>query len=126
MRTAMRKIMAVFDELDKAIAVQRMRKGRLAKAAKGRHAVGVYPFGYQAGGEGRERDAVPDQAEQAVVDRIMALRSDGMSYRGIILVLEAEGLAPRSAARWSASTVRKIAQRGKAPAAGTVGPGHGE
>lgn len=111
MRTAMRQMMGVFVQLDKSLAVQRMRKGRLAKAAAGRHAVGRYPFGYQAGGEGSDRDAVPQPAEQAAAARIVALRAEGRSYRGIIGVLEAEGIAPRTAGHWSPSTVRKIVLR---------------
>jgi len=111
MRTAMRKIMAVFDELDKAVAVQRMRKGRLAKAAAGKHAVGVYPYGYRAGGEGRDRDAVPDEAEQRAVDVIGRMRREGRSYREITAALERDGIPPRSGRRWYPSTVRKIALR---------------
>lgn len=111
MRTAMRKIMAVFDELDKAIAVQRMRKGRLAKAAEGRHAVGVYRYGYKAGGEGRDRDAVPDEDEQRAVDLIGRMRRDGRSYREIAAALAEQGCRPRSGRQWYPSTVRKIALR---------------
>ena len=111
MRTAMRKIMAVFDELDKAVAVQRMRKGRLAKAAAGKHAVGTYPYGYRAGGEGRDRDAVPDAAEQQAVAVVGRMRREGRSYREITAALEAAGIAPRSGRRWYPSTVRKIALR---------------
>jgi DNA invertase Pin-like site-specific DNA recombinase len=110
MRTAMRKIMAVFDELDKAVAVQRMRKGREAKAAEGRHAVGVYPYGYKAGGEGH-RDAVPDEAEQQAVELVGRMRREGRSYREITAVLEGHGIPPRSGRRWYPSTVRKIALR---------------
>lgn len=111
MRTAMRKIMGVFDELDKAVNVQRMRKGRQAKAAAGKHAVGVYPFGTRAGGEGRERDAIPDEAEQRAAARIRELRAEGRSYRTIIATIEAEGIMPRTAEHWSASTIRKIVLR---------------
>jgi DNA invertase Pin-like site-specific DNA recombinase len=111
MRTAMRKIMAVFDELDKAVAVKRMRDGRKATAAVGRHAVGAYPFGYRAGGEGRDRDAVSDPQEQRAVARILELHAAGQSYRQIITVIESEGITPRNAERWSPSTVRKIVLR---------------
>ncbi len=114
MRTAMRQMMAVFAQLDKALAVQRMRSGRLAKAAAGKHAVGVYPFGTKAGGEGRERDAVPDEAELRAAARISELRASGQSYRQIIATIEAEGIMPRTAAHWSPSTIRKIALRAQA------------
>jgi DNA invertase Pin-like site-specific DNA recombinase len=111
MRTAMRQMMGVFAQLDKALAVQRMRNGRLAKAAAGKHAVGVYPFGTRAGGEGRERDAVPDEAELRAAARISELRASGRSYRSIITAIEAEGIMPRTAEHWSPSTIRKIALR---------------
>jgi DNA invertase Pin-like site-specific DNA recombinase len=99
-------------DIGEALAVQRMRNGRLAKAAAGKHAVGVYPFGTRAGGEGRERDAVPDEAEIRAAARIRELHQAGQSYRAIIATIEAEGIMPRTAAHWSPSTVRKIALRG--------------
>ena len=111
MRTAMRQMVGVFAQLDKSLAVKRMRDGRLAKAAAGKHSVGVYPFGSTGGGEGRDRDAVPVDGEQATVARIVALRGEGLSYRRVIAVLESEGHAPRMAGRWSPSVVRTIALR---------------
>ena len=113
MRTAMRQMMGVFAQLDKSLAVQRMRNGRLAKAAAGKHSVGVYPYGYKAGGEGRERDAVPDPAEQRALRIIWHLHHnrDDVSYRQIARSLDGLGVRPRSGARWYASTVRKIALR---------------
>ncbi len=48
MRTAVRQVMGVFAELDRKMIAKRPRKGRLAKAAAGRKAVGDYPFGYAA------------------------------------------------------------------------------
>jgi DNA invertase Pin-like site-specific DNA recombinase len=111
MRTAMRKMAAVFAELDRALAVKRMRDGKRVKAAQGRHASGRYRYGYQGGGKGRDRDAVPVEQEQQAVARICALRRDGKSYRQIITALEAEGIRPRQAASWAPSTVRKIARR---------------
>jgi DNA invertase Pin-like site-specific DNA recombinase len=111
MRTAMRQMVGVFAQLDKSLAVKRMRDGRLAKAATGRHSVGVYAFGSTGGGEGRDRDAVPVDGEVATVERIVELRGEGLSFRKIISQLEAEGFAPRMAEHWSPSTVRTIALR---------------
>jgi Recombinase len=42
--------------------------------------------------------------------RIAELRTAGQSYRQIAATLDAEGLAPRRAARWSAMSVRNIAE----------------
>ena len=107
MRTAMRQMVGVFAELDKGMTVKRLRDGRAAKAAAGRHASGVYPFGYR----GEDKEAVPDEAEQRAIRRITALRRAGASYRVIAATLDDEGLPPRRAERWSAMAVRKIARR---------------
>jgi DNA invertase Pin-like site-specific DNA recombinase len=111
MRTAMRQMAGVFGQLDRALVVKKLRDGRKAKAAAGRHAVGDYRYGTQGQGDGKMRDAVPNPAEQAVVSRIVELRQEGASYRVIAETLDAEGLRPRRAARWSAMSVRNIAER---------------
>lgn len=111
MRTAIRQVVGVFAQLDRAMVSKRLRDGRRAKAATGRKAVGTYAFGYRASGKGRERDAGPDEAEQPVVARIVELRRAGTSYRAIALTLDGEGLRPRRAQSWSAPAVRNIASR---------------
>jgi Recombinase len=45
------------------------------------------------------------------VARIIELRAGGMTYRGIAATLDAEGHRPRRAQRWSAMSVRAVAQR---------------
>ena len=111
MRTAMRQMVGVFAELDRRTLTKRLRDGRAAKKAEGKHAVGEYAFGYRGEGEGRSRDAAPDPAEQATVARIVELRGAGESYRSIAATLDAEGLRPRRAASWSPMTVRAAWQR---------------
>jgi DNA invertase Pin-like site-specific DNA recombinase len=111
MRTAMRQMRGVFAQLDRGQVVKRMRDGRRAKAAMGRKSVGAYAFGYRGHGAGRERDAVPDPIEQVVVNRIIALRRDAMSYRAIAATLDGEGHRPRRAQAWSAMAVRAVVQR---------------
>jgi DNA invertase Pin-like site-specific DNA recombinase len=111
MRTAIRQVLGVFAQLDRASVVKRLRDGRVAKAATGRKAVGAYPYGYRGEGKGRERDAAPDENEHRAVRRIVELRRSGASYRQIARVLEAEGLRPRKAERWSPMSVRNIAVR---------------
>lgn len=111
MRTAIRQMQGVFAQLDRAMATKRLRDGRRLKAAAGRHAVGQYAYGSQGIGKGRDRDAGPNEVEQAVVDRIVELRLEGASYRSIAATLDKEGLRPRRAERWSAMTVRNIVAR---------------
>jgi DNA invertase Pin-like site-specific DNA recombinase len=62
MRTALRQVVGVFAELDRRMTVKRMKDGRKAKAATGKHAVGQYAFGYHGEGKGRDRDAGPKRA----------------------------------------------------------------
>jgi DNA invertase Pin-like site-specific DNA recombinase len=111
MRTAMRQMAGVFAELDRKTVVKRLRDGRKAKAATGRHAVGAYPYGLEGTGKGRERDAGPKMDEQRAIDRIVELRAAGRSYREIAAVLDAEGHRPRRAGTWSPMSVRNVAVR---------------
>jgi DNA invertase Pin-like site-specific DNA recombinase len=111
MRTAMRQMQGVFAQLDRAMIAKRLRDGRRIKADSGRHANGVYAFGTQGVGEGRQRDAGPREDEQAAVTRITELRTAGESYRAIAAILDAEELKPRRSATWSAMSVRNVALR---------------
>lgn len=111
MRTAMRQMQGVFAELDRAMLTKRLRAGRRAKAEQGRHATGVYPFGYRAHHDRRSVDKGPDEAEQPTVARVLALRADGLSYRSIAGQLDREGHRPRYAESWSAMSVRNIWKR---------------
>src|SRR4051794_27540901 len=98
MRTALRQVVGVFAELDRRMVVKRLRDGRGAKAAAGRHATGPYRYGWRGAGKGRSRDAAPHPNEQAVVARVIELRRAGESYRAIAAALDDEGLRPRRAA----------------------------
>lgn len=124
MRTAIRQMRGVFAQLDRSMVVKRLRDGRRAKEAAGRKSVGVYAYGYAGAGKGRERDAVPDLAEQRAVRRIAQLRASGASYRVIASTLDGEGLRPRRASTWSAMSVRAVVQRQVAPVRSQTGVVH--
>ncbi len=111
MRTALRQIVGVIAQLDRALVSKRLRDGRKAKAATGRKAVGDYRYGYAGVGKGRDRDAAPEPAEQVAVRRILELRTAGQSYREIAAALDSEGLKPRRASTWSAMAVRNVVVR---------------
>lgn len=111
MRTALRQVVGVFAELDRRMVVKRLRDGRKAKSSQGRKAVGAYAFGYSGEGKGRARDAAPNPEERPTVERILALRKAGASYRVIAAMLDAEGLKPRRAESWSAMSVRAVCKR---------------
>lgn len=111
MRTALRQVVGVFSELERRMVIKRLRDGRTTKARTGRKAVGAYPFGYVGGGRGRDRDAVPDPEEQAVVGKILAARAGGQSFRTIASMLDALGIKPRRGQHWSAMSVRAVVLR---------------
>ena len=111
MRTFVRQVIGGVAQLERSLIAKRMRDGRQAKAATGKHAVGDYAFGFRGDGKGRDRDAVPDEDEQTVVARVVELRRGGASYRAIASTLDAEQPRPRRAASWSAMAVRNVARR---------------
>lgn len=111
MRTAIRQMQGVFAQLDRATTTKRLRDGRKAKAEQGRHAVGMYRFGTQGVGEGRERDAAPRDDEQEAIQRILELRAQGASYRLVGATLDSEGHKPRRAATWSPQAVQNVERR---------------
>jgi DNA invertase Pin-like site-specific DNA recombinase len=108
MRTALRQVVGVFAELERRMVVKRLKDGRNAKAATGRHSVGAYPYGYMGAGTGRERDVAPNPQEQLGLARIVELRRAGNSYRAIVATLATEGVPSRSGGGWTPDTVRRI------------------
>jgi DNA invertase Pin-like site-specific DNA recombinase len=110
-RTLIRQVMGAVIEFEKRQAVKRMRGGMLAKAATGRKATGSYAFGYHGEGKGRERDAAPKAAEQAVIRMIIDMRAVDASYREICDALDAAGHRSKRGQRWSPMTVKRIYDR---------------
>jgi DNA invertase Pin-like site-specific DNA recombinase len=115
MRTAMRQMMGVFAQLERASLVARMRKGRRLKAERGGYAYGSPRYGQQAGerrtGERKERVLVVDDAEQAAIARIVELHRGGASLRSIAATLDAEGHKPKRASRWHPYSVKLMLDR---------------
>ena len=62
---------------------------------------------------GRQR-IVRDDAEAETVERIAALRGEGLSLRRIADVLTSEGRATKRGGRWAAETVAKVLERAAA------------
>ncbi|WP_327308016.1 recombinase family protein [Streptomyces sp. NBC_01298] len=111
MRTAMRQVVGVFAELDRRMVVKRLRDGRAAKGLAGKKHVGAYAYGTHGVGEGRERDAGLNPAEEAARALMLGLRRAGNSYRQICEALHAEGHRPRRAEQWHPMVVRAVCQR---------------
>ena len=107
MRTAMRQMVGVFSQLERAMIAARMRAGRRVKAAAGGYAYGAPPYGWRA--EGGE--LVVDEAEQLVVARMAELHAGGASLREIAEVLDRDGVRPRRGERWQSKVVGRIVRR---------------
>lgn len=107
MRTAMRQMVGVFAQLERAMIAARMRAGRRLKASKGGYIGGQPRFGRRA--EGRE--LVAHESEQETVGRIVQLHAEGRSVRQIIDALEAEGRRAKRGGRWHPETVARVLRR---------------
>jgi site-specific DNA recombinase len=99
-------VLATFAELERETIITRMQGGRAHKRRKGEKYSREPSYGH-VHGEGKA--LVPVEEEARAVERIKALRSAGSSYRAIVATLEAEGVKPRHAERWSLAVVHNIA-----------------
>jgi DNA invertase Pin-like site-specific DNA recombinase len=107
MRTAMRQMVGVFAQLERAMIAARMRAGRRLKAERGGYACGAPPLGYRpVGGE-----LVADDQEAATLERIRELREDGASLRQMAEVLTAEGHRTKRGGSWHPETLRAVVAR---------------
>lgn len=107
MRTAMRQMIGVFSELERAMITKRMRDGRKEKASRGGYAGGRPALGFRA----ENRELVADDSEQAALQRIYDLRDTGMSLRQIASCLADEKLSPKKSDRWHPESIRQILAR---------------
>ena len=94
-RILMRQMMSAFAQYEKSMIVLKLRGARQRMKVRVGRCEGAKPFGESA-------------HEQATVNRITALRETGMGMDRIAESLNNEGLRPRRAERWYASTVRSV------------------
>lgn len=106
MRTAMREMAGVFAGLDRGLIVKRLRDGRAAKAAKGGHANGRYPYGWTPKGK--------DPAQQRALQLMAQWRAEGKSTREIACLLREGGHPTARGGAWSPPVVARILARNTA------------
>lgn len=111
MRTAMRQMMGVFAELERAMIAKRLRDGRRAKAQAGGYAGGGIPYGQTVA----DAELAPDAAEQSVIARIQTAHDNGASLRDIATALNSDGIPTKRGGTWHASTVLRIIQPNRRP-----------
>jgi DNA invertase Pin-like site-specific DNA recombinase len=94
-RKAFRQMMGVFAEYEKDTIVAKLRGARMRKRAKEGRCEGRKPYGFFDG-------------EEAVIERMKALRATGLGFDRIAAQLNAEGLKTRTGARWHGLVVNRI------------------
>jgi DNA invertase Pin-like site-specific DNA recombinase len=113
MRTAMRQMAGVFNELNRRLIVKQLRDGRTTKAAKGGHATGSPPYGWRTDKDGETPNGalVPVPEEQTALARMRQLSAKGAPLQAIAATLTAEGHPTKRGGTWSAATVMRILKR---------------
>ena len=94
-RKMMRQIFGAISEYEKTMIVLKLRGARNRQRATTGHCEGAKAFGTLPG-------------EVAVIDRMKALRAEGMGFDRIAAKLNEDGVKPRRGARWHGLTVNKI------------------
>lgn len=109
MRTAIRQVIGVMNQLDRATITLRMRKGREAKAAAGGYAGGRPGYGKVA-----DNKALADvPAEQRVLILMREMRADGQSLAAIANKLNDMAIKTRQGGQWRPEGVRRaVSQKG--------------
>lgn len=95
-RVAMRQMMGVFSQYERATLVFKMRAARLRIRATGVRCEGRKPYGTRSG-------------EREIIERMFAIYEDGAGYSGIAEQLNRDKVPTRyKGARWYAASVRRI------------------
>ena len=103
-------IMAGVAEMERNLIRERITMAMRYKVERGEF-TGVAPLGFRPDEEGKF--LVQDDAEQAVVSRILGLRAEGRSIRAIAAALNEEGW-PARGERWHKTSVERLLARGAA------------
>ena len=94
-RILMRQLMGAVAQYDKSQIVLKLRGARMRMRAKEGRCEGRKPYGFYDG-------------EEAVIERMKALRATGLGFDRIAAQLNAEGLKTRTGARWHGLVVNRI------------------
>jgi DNA invertase Pin-like site-specific DNA recombinase len=108
---AMAQMASVFTELERAKIRERTRSAISVKRKRGECISGRAPFGWDFGPHGR---LVENAREQKSIARMRHLQAEGLSYQGIAVRLDDEGIRPKRGKRWIHTTVKSILARNAA------------
>jgi DNA invertase Pin-like site-specific DNA recombinase len=108
---AMAQMASVFAELERAMIRERTRSAMSVKRSRGERISGHAPYGWDFGRGGL---LVENAREQKVIARMRQMQAEGMSFRGIAVRLDEEGIRPKRGKRWIHTTVKGILLRNAA------------
>ena len=94
-RILMRQLMGAVAQYDKSQIVPKLRGARMRKRAKEGRCEGRKPYGFYDG-------------EEAVIERMKALKATGLGFDRVATQMNAEGLKTRTGARWHGLVVNRI------------------
>jgi DNA invertase Pin-like site-specific DNA recombinase len=97
-RTAFRQMMGVFAQYDKSMIVLKLAGARMRKRTQTGRCEGRKPYGFYEG-------------EAAVVERMKALRAEGLGFDRIATQMNAGGIGTRTRGRWHGVMVNRILSR---------------
>ena len=109
-------ILASFAAEERRVITGRTLAGKKEKASRGGFAGGAAPLGYKRDLRG---GLLIDDAESAVVRKVVEMRAAGCSLRAIATMLIDASLKPKRGARFYPSTIRYILDNPKYRAAPT-------
>lgn len=101
-------LMAALGQLERDQISDRTREALTFKKQNGQR-VGRIPFGYDLAPDGKHLVANP--TEQQAIETIVSLAQQRLSTRKIIAAIEAQGIRPKAAARWSPQAIANIINR---------------
>jgi len=104
-------MLLAFAAMERNIINERLAAGRDHSRKQGGWASGALPYGYTSEKQGSIRRLVPVPEEQAVIQRILQWRSDGMCYLAIANKLNSLAIPTKRGAKWSRVHVRDLCQR---------------
>ena len=94
-RVLVRQMMGAVAQYEKTQIVSKLRGARMRKRAKEGRCEGRKPYGFYEG-------------EMGVIDRMKALRGDGLGFDRIAAQMNAEGIETRTRGRWHGVVVNRI------------------
>jgi DNA invertase Pin-like site-specific DNA recombinase len=108
-RRMVRQVLGAVAEYERAVIRLRLRSGKLAKKARGGYVGGRVPHGFVLSEDGTM--LVPSEHERAAVERMRALRDQGVTWRHVCETLTEEGHRPKQGGDWHPSVVMRIVRR---------------